>query len=123
TLSRPQTLAWRNAVFGLFGFSGFGLSSWLSRVPAVRDHLGVSTGQMGVLSFSIAIGSIIGLLISGPLIERFEARRTAPIALVGLAVFLPLAGLGVFIDEFAVTLVSLGLFGFGMGLCDVSMNV
>ena len=38
-LSRPQLVAWRNAVFTIFVLSGLSIATWVSRTPAIRDEL------------------------------------------------------------------------------------
>ena len=54
-LTRAQVVAWRNAVFGIFGLCGLGLSSWVARTPSVRDSLHASTGEMGLIVFGLAM--------------------------------------------------------------------
>ena len=69
-LSRPQVVAWRNALFVIFGLCGLSMASWASRIPAVKQALQVSTSSMGILIFGIAAGSIVGLLASSHVIAR-----------------------------------------------------
>lgn len=123
-LTRPQVVAWRNAVFVIFALCGLALASWVARVPAVRDSLGASTEQMGILIFSIAAGSILGLLGSSHLIARLGAPRTMAWCLSAGAVGLAIAGIGATVGpSFVVCLVGLVIFGAGFSTCDVSMNV
>jgi fucose permease len=123
-LSRRQVVAWRNAIFLIFGLCGIGMASWVARVPAVRDGLGASTLEMGLLIFGLAAGSIIGLLASSHIITRFGAATTIGWSLtLGPAGF-AVAGIGAtFGPSFAVTFGGLALFGAGFGMCDVAMNV
>lgn len=123
-LTRQQIIAWRNSMFVVFGLCGLGLASWVSRVPAVRDALGASTAEMGVLIFGVALGSIIGLLGSSHLIARVGARRALAICLtVGPLGFI-VAGVGAsFGPSFAVVFIGLTIFGAGLSVSDVAMNV
>ncbi|AMM19542.1 hypothetical protein AX769_04545 [Frondihabitans sp. PAMC 28766] len=49
-LTRRDVVRWRNSVFVIFALSGFGISTWLGRVPSVRDILHASTIEMGFLA-------------------------------------------------------------------------
>jgi len=123
-LTRQEVIRWRNAMFVIFGLCGIGMASWVARVPAVRDSLGATTLEMGILIFGIAAGSIIGLLASSHIIARLGARRTMALCFtIGPAGFI-VAGLGAsFGPSFAVVFIGLAVFGAGLSICDVSMNV
>jgi fucose permease len=123
-LTRRQVVSWRNAMFVIFAMCGIGMASWVARVPAVRDSLGASTLEMGILIFGIAAGSIVGLLASSHIIARLGARRTMVVCFtVGPAGFV-VAGLGAsFGPSFVVVFLGLAVFGAGLSVCDVSMNV
>lgn len=123
--SRPvRHRAWRNAVFVVFGLSGLAMATWVSRVPAIRDHLDVTTGELGVLIFGLAAGSIVGLLASSHVLSWLGARRTIVGSLGAVTLGLTIAGVAssVWPNYFAV-FVGLALFGAGQGMCDVAMNV
>jgi MFS family permease len=123
TLSPRQVASWRNAVFVTFALSGLAIATWLSRVPAVRDELGVSTTTLGLVLFGIAAGSMSGLLLSSHVIARFGTARTVMVSL-GIGVLgLPLAAWGSAIGEPLVCFAGLVVFGAGNGMCDVAMNV
>src|SRR5690606_9787912 len=86
--------------------------------------LGVTTAQMGLLIFGMAIGSILGLVLSSHLIARFDARRVMGSCLAAAAVGLAVAGLGVTLGAgFWVVFAALALFGAGTSTCDVAMNL
>jgi MFS family permease len=61
----------RVAVALVFGLNGLAFASWLARLPALREALGLSTGELGLLLLCISVGSVAGLPTSGPLISRF----------------------------------------------------
>ncbi|MBF4133395.1 MFS transporter [Streptomyces albidoflavus] len=117
------TRRWRAALFVFMLVAGVGMASWVARTPAVRDALGVSTGGMGVVLFGLSTGSMAGVLVSGPLVRRFGGRAVmwggAAVLTAGLAVTAggaqwSLAG-GVF--------AGLALFGSGLGLAEVAVNI
>ena len=75
-LTRSEIVRWRNAVFLIFALSGIGLASWIARTPAIRDSLGASTFQMGLIVFGVAAGAIVGLTLSSHVIARFGSKST-----------------------------------------------
>jgi fucose permease len=123
-LERRQVVAWRNGIFAVFAVCGIGIASWMARMPAVKDALDVNTAQIGLLIFGIAIGSISGLLASSHLIDRFGARPMMAWCLIGAPIGLAVAGIGVTLGQsFAVVFIGLAVFGAGLAVCDVAMNL
>ena len=124
TGTRPALLGWRNAVFAAFFVAGLGLASWMSRVPAVRDGLGLDTAQVGLLIFGLSAGSVIGLLIAAGLLGRLGARRAMLLSTTLSATGLVFMGAGVsLVPSAPFVFAALALFGIGMGSLDVMMNV
>ena len=125
TTSPPaRPVAWRNAVFVTFALNGFGISAWVARIPSVRDHLGITVAQVGVLIFGISVGSVVGLVLASHIVHWLGGRQSIRLALIvaGLA----LAGVGfgtTVLSSFGVVLASLLLYGFCSAICDVAMNV
>src|SRR3712207_6236963 len=93
-LTRRQIVAWRNAVFLMFALPGIAFASWASRVPAVRDELGASTDQVGLILSGLAIGSVLGLLASGRIVSRFGARPTMVVTMISSSIGLVVVGIG-----------------------------
>lgn len=123
-LSRHQVIAWRNGIFIIFGLSGVGIASWMARTSAVKAALGISTAEMGILLFALALGSILGLIASSHLLARFGARAVMAACFVVAPVGLTVAGLAVTYGQlYGVAFLGLGLFGLGLATCDVSMNL
>ncbi|MFC4224315.1 MFS transporter [Lysinibacter cavernae] len=118
-----STAAWRNAIFAVFALAGFGMANWLSRVPAVRDELGATPGEMGMIVFGIAIGSISGLLCSSHIIAALGTRNTIRWFLAFGVLGLPAAGIAVSFGSSIGAIIALAFFGIGFSVCDVAMNV
>ncbi len=124
TLTRRQLLAWRNAVFVIFALSGISIASWVARLPAVRDQLGIDTAQVGLLIFTMSAGSVIGLIAAPPIMLRIGARAGMVLALCTVALGTVIIGLGTAVIGTPVAVaIGLALFGFGNGAVDVMMNV
>lgn len=122
-LDRSVVLRWRNAVFAVFLASGLTFSSWAARMPRVRDELGASSGQMGLVVLALAVGSVLGLLASGHVVSRFGSQRVMAVAFTVLGVGMAIAGLGVELASYPVILGGLAIGGLGMGTTDVAMNL
>ncbi|MFB2557109.1 MFS transporter [Herbiconiux liangxiaofengii] len=122
-LPTRRLLAWRNAIFVIFALSGISIASWVARLPAVRDQLGIDTAQVGLLIFAMAAGSVVGLIAAPPLMARIGARAGMVVVLCLVAAGLVGIGSGTGIAAAGLVAVSLAVFGFGNGAVDVMMNV
>jgi MFS family permease len=121
-LSRPT--AWRNAVFVIFALNGFGISAWVARIPSVRDHLGITVAQVGILIFGISVGSVIGLVLASHIVHFLGGRQSIRLSLIVAGVALAGVGFGTTVlSSFGVVLAALLLYGFCSAICDVAMNV
>ena len=113
----------RTAVALVFALNGVVFASWVSRLPAVREALGLSTGQLGLLLLCVAVGSVVGLPTSGPLVARLGPARAVLSGAAVVAVGLLLVALGVGTGRVPLTGAGLALVGLGIGTWDVAMNV
>ena len=113
----------RTAVALVFALNGLVFASWVSRLPAVREALGLSTGQLGLLLLCLSAGSLLGLPTSGPLVARVGPARTVlgGVLAVGAGLLLTAAGVGT--AEVRLAGAGLALTGLGIGVWDVAMNV
>lgn len=102
--------------------SGFAFASWASRIPQVRDRLELTPSGLGMVLLAIAVGSVLALPLSGPVVARLGSRRTVTAMALLLAVGLAVVATGHRVG-LVVVVVGLFLFGFGNGAWDVAMNV
>jgi fucose permease len=115
---------WRNALFVVFMINGLGFSTWLARVPAIRDGLDISTAEVAALLFTGALGAVSGLVFSSHIIAWIGQRNT--ILFFGLLGLLGLAGIGVgsaWVSSYTLTVIAIIMAGAGNGIADVAMNV
>ena len=107
----------------VFAANGVAFAAFLSRTPALRDDLGLSTAELGLLLLCLSGGAVIGLPVSGPVVHRVGPGRA--VAGGALAVSLGLAALAVALVAGSVPPAAAGLAvtGLGMGVWDVAMNV
>ncbi len=113
----------RDALFLLFFLMGLALSSWVARTPDTRDVLGASTGQMGLILFGLAGGSMSGILLAGLAVPRRGPRAVVAVGLSLLVTGTTVVALGAALASGVVVAVGLALFGLGMGSADVALNV
>lgn len=126
TMQHPAKalIGWRNAVFVTFVLSGVSIASWVSRLPAVRDTLELSTGSVGILILCMSIGSIVGLVAAPLLLARVGPRLGIITCVATIAVGMLLVGVGgSLVPSVALAAIGLALFGLGNGAVDVIMNV
>lgn len=111
------------AVALAFALNGLALSSWLSRVPAVRDELGLSTSEVGLLLLCLSAGAVSALPLSGSLVTRLGPGRAVLAGALVAAVGLAGLSLGLALGSPVVAGAFLFVFGAGSSPWDVAMNV
>jgi fucose permease len=113
----------RAALFALFFVPGLGISSWVTRTPAVRDLLGASTAEVGLVLLGLSVGSMAGILSSGALVARFGTRPIVMLGTLLTILSMPTIGVGAAAGQGVVVAAGLFLFGAGMGGGEVALNV
>ncbi|MDW5324755.1 MFS transporter [Plantactinospora sp. KLBMP9567] len=109
----------RVAVSLLFLLFGMAIGTWTARIPAVKEELGLTDGQLSVGLLGLAAGAITGMQLTGRLVDRYgSARVMLPVAFAeGGCLLLP---------GYAVNLATLAgaLFVFGTvhGTLNIAMN-
>jgi predicted MFS family arabinose efflux permease len=119
----PRLRRRRWALYALFLLPGLSMSAWVTRTPAVRDLLEASTAQMGLVLFGLSVGSMAGILSSGPLVMRLGTRPVVILGSTLVVLALPTIALGAWAGLPLLTAFGLALFGGGMGGGEVAMNV
>lgn len=106
-----------------FFLSGFTLATFLSRIPTIRDLLALSPAQMGHLLLVGALGSVLWLPISGPVVARFGPRNTVWTGFVIWSVGAIAIALSLTAKSALLLAVSLFVFQAGTALWNSTMNV
>ena len=122
TAPGADLLAARRAVYISFIGCGFATASWATRIPQVRDGLGLTPSRLGLVLLAIAAGSIVSLVLAGSIVSRFGSRATVTVMAGLLLVALSAVGIGYPYGIMPVV-AGLFLFGFANGAWDVAMNV
>ena len=114
----------RTAVYAVFILNGFALSSWIARIPSVRDALGLSQSALGLVLLCGSIGAVAAMPVAGALVIRLGRVRTVTAGACAVTVGLLVTALGVDgLASPAVTAAGLLLQGAGTSTWDVAMNV
>ncbi len=119
----PATLRRRTSILALMAVVGLGVSSWVTRTPAVRDAVGASTAQMGLILFGLSVGSMAGVLSSGRLVARVGTRPVAIAGSLFVVAGVAVMALGAGVGTGVVVFLGLLLFGIGGGLGEIAINI
>jgi MFS family permease len=109
----------RGAVAAVFFLNGLIFGSWAARIPAVRDRVGLSDGELGIALACAAIGSIVAMPIAGGRAARIGSRRATRVALGLMSLAVAVVALAPSLPALCALLLFLGA---AMGSCDVTMN-
>ncbi len=122
TIDRSRVRRAGVCVFVIFVLCGLSFASWVSRLPLVRDELGLEPASLGLVIFVGSAGSLASLPLAGWMVERWTAPRVIAGGMLVMLLGLGVAVLGV--ELAAIPVVGIGLFVsmFGMGAWDMSMN-
>lgn len=104
----------------VFFITGFGNSAWAALVPFAKGRAEISDGALGLLLLCLGIGSIVTMPISGAFAARFGCRRVIIAAGLVIAATLPFLAT---LSSLPLLVVTLMLFGAGIGAIDVAMNI
>ncbi|KRE79604.1 MFS transporter [Arthrobacter sp. Soil763] len=119
-----EVTRWRNAVVAAYAFSGIAFASWVSRLPAIRDGLDLTPGNVGLLLLCMTLGSFVSVSASGLIVLRFGSKQTIRIGSIMVGAGLVLAGFGtsVLVNPLAVA-AGLAVVGLGTASWNTASNV
>jgi MFS family permease len=117
-LSRTQRSA-RRRIWLAFFLAGWLTAAWATRIPAIKEALGLSAGQLAVAILGLEAGAVLGLPAGAALIGRIGSRRALRAGLAGFVPALPLAG---FADDLVTLAAALAAMAFTNSVVDVAMN-
>lgn len=94
----------------LFYFGmGFCFASWASRIPDIKQTLGLSEGELGTILFSLPVGQLVAMPFSGRTVTRIGSKRVILFSLSLYALALTNIGLAT-----SAWMLAFALFLFGM---------
>lgn len=115
---------WRNAVVVAYGASGLAFSTWVSRLPAIRDGLDLTPGTIGLLLLCMTAGSFLSVSASGVIVLRLGSKRTIRTGSIMVGIGLMLAGFGTSVLASPVAVAAgLAIIGLGTASWNTASNV
>lgn len=102
---------------------GFGTSAWLSRLPDVRDDLGLTPATIGTMLLIASLGSLLTLPTSGPIVTKIGARASGRIGVLIWALGIVCSGMGAQGVSIPLATAGLVLIAAGNGLWGATMNI
>jgi fucose permease len=109
----PVALA---AIFVVFGTLG---GNWDARLPAVRDRLGLDSGELGIVILAVTLAATAILPAAGWLTARVGSRGPCALGLLCACAGISAAA---FVPSYATLLVAACVIGAGWGIADVASN-
>ena len=106
-----------NAVY--FFISGFGYSSWTSRIPGIKESLKLNDAHFGTLLFMMPVGLILTMPFTGKLLDHFKSRT---IMLIGAIVYNAVLACIGFCGYTWLLGIALFFFGSSRNMMNLSMN-
>lgn len=113
----PRRSRIATAVF--FFVSGFGFSSWASRIPSIQQNLHLSEGKLGAVLFAMPAGLMCTLPVTGYLLRRVSSRYTM---FTGAVIFNIMLCLAAFTTQTWQLVLVLFFFGCSRNLFNISAN-
>jgi MFS family permease len=118
----PNLTAARNAVGLSFFLNGLVFSSWVSRIPEVRSSFDLTNGELGLVLLAIALGSVLALPTAGAAINALGTVRIVRLGAGAATLGMAAAAIGLG-HVLPLTVAGLFVYGLGIGVWDVAMNV
>jgi MFS family permease len=106
-------------VVAFFAVLGTATGVWLARIPAVKHHLHLSDGLLGITLLAAPAGLVLVVLLAGRIVDRIGSKIPVLAGSICVAL-LPIAfGLA---PNMAALMAALFGFGLASGMLDVAMN-
>ena len=121
TISSPiyKTKQIRLAVTIFYFCTGLIFSSWASRIPTIKNSLGITEGELGSLLLVMPIGEVATLALVGKLIAMYGSKNVFKFGILGYAFMLITIP---FATNFWMLAAILTLFGICSNSCNIAIN-
>lgn len=107
----------------VFGLNGFVFATWVARIPSVASTLDLNNSQIGGLLLLLAIGSMLALPLGGFVTGKVGNGNAVRVGGVTCAAGAVLISTALLATSVPLTGVGLFIFGIGVALWDVAMNI
>ncbi|MCS3733899.1 MFS transporter [Mucilaginibacter dorajii] len=117
TVPSPSRLRFACGVF--FFISGFGYSSWASRIPSIQQHLHLNEAQLGAVLFALPIGLMLTIPITAKMLRHFSSKRIMLVGVIAFNLLLCLPGFTTYVWQLVILLF---FFGSARNIYNLSTN-
>ena len=109
----------RVAMTAVFLANGFAWGTWVGNLPRLKEVMGLSATELGVILFAISAGALVAMIVAGRVAPRLGVARVSGVGGLLLALCLPLP---VLVPGWTARLAVAVLLGMVTGGMDVCMN-
>ncbi len=110
---------YRLAVGSFFFMQGIVFGSWASRIPDIKNALGLSDAGLGAVLSALPVGQMVAMGLSGYFVGRFGSKRMLTIGILFYPAMLIAVGAASNVWHLAAVLFAYGIFG---NMCNISVN-
>lgn len=107
-------------IFAVFALNGVLIGSWTSRIPAIKEHLAVDLGTLGLVFLCVGLGSLVSMPLTGFVLKVLNPKQMSVICVLAAAgifsALTQISSVGLFAALYAMA-------GFFYGAWDVTINV
>jgi MFS family permease len=114
-----QGMRARNATWSCFFLLGFAGLAWVPRIPEIKDSLGLTDGQFGLVLLGSTLGAIPGAQLSGRLVHMYSSKLVVRISGILLPLGVTIMGAA---TSVGVLLIGMFITGFNVAFMDVAVN-
>jgi MFS family permease len=105
---------------GVFFFiSGFGYSSWASRIPSIQQQLHLNEAQLGAVLFALPIGLMLTIPITAKMLKHFSSKSIMLIGAIAFNLLLCVPGFTTYVWQLVILLF---FFGSARNIYNLSTN-
>jgi predicted MFS family arabinose efflux permease len=109
----------RVAITAVFFVNGALFASWASRIPALSDRVGATTGALGLALLAPAVGAVVAMPAVGRMLPGRSSRSFCRLAVLALMVAILLPALARSVPVLAAALLVVGMANSSL---DLAMN-
>lgn len=115
----PGKLKLRIACGIFFFISGFGYSSWASRIPSIQQQLHLNEGQLGAVLFALPIGLMLTIPITAKMLKHYSSRSIMLVGAIAFNLLLCVPGFTAYVWQLVILLF---FFGSARNIFNLSVN-
>ncbi|MGI5346989.1 MFS transporter [Streptomyces sp. CA-250714] len=109
----------QSAIAALFCSLGFQYATWAARIPAIKEDLGLTAAEVGVLLMAAGVGAAVSFPLVALLMRRLGSLRLALLSQLGLTLLLLALAAA---PNYPVALLVMCVDGVFVGCLNVAMN-